>query len=105
MFKLAAGRHEHSCFNAHAYAGPQHTVLTWHVPAQHALAELLLRCLLVAIRAARSGWRNNPALPDGLVYGGMWGGEPQQLYGETGAQSTIVPAFDAVLGIKHQKGW
>lgn len=53
----------------------------------------------------RSGWRNNPALPTGLVYEGLWGNEPQALYGETGAQSAIVPAFDAVLGIKHQEGW
>lgn len=28
-----------------------------------------------------------------------------ELYGETGAQSSIVPAFDAVLGIRHPEGW
>lgn len=62
-------------------------------------------CLPCWVLLCRSGWRNNPALPEGLVYQGLWGNEPQQLYGETGAQSTIVPAFDAVLGIKHQEGW
>lgn len=58
-----------------------------------------------SIPVDRSGWRNNPALPDGLVYEGLWGNAPQQLYGETGAQSAIVPAFDAVLQIQHQEGW
>lgn len=33
------------------------------------------------------------------------GDRPLELYGETGAQSSIVPAFDAVLGIRHPKGW
>jgi indoleamine 2,3-dioxygenase len=31
--------------------------------------------------------------------------ERMQLYGETGAQSSIVPAFDAALGIEHEEGW
>jgi indoleamine 2,3-dioxygenase len=70
------------------------------------LLDVSLRRLSVVLPdLCRSGWRNNPALPDGLVYAGLWGNQPQQLYGETGAQSTIVPAFDAVLGIQHQKGW
>ena len=28
-----------------------------------------------------------------------------QLYGETGAQSSIIPCLDAVLGIQHAQGW
>ena len=31
--------------------------------------------------------------------------QPQQLYGETGAQSPILHALDAVLGIEHEAGW
>jgi len=44
-------------------------------------------------------------LLQGLVYEGLWSGQPQQLYGETGAQSAIVPALDAVLGVRHECGW
>jgi indoleamine 2,3-dioxygenase len=49
------------------------------------------------------GWRNQPALPDGLVYDGVvaYGGKPQQFRGETGAQSSIVPTLDALLGVQH----
>lgn len=49
-------------------------------------------------------WRNNPALPEGLLYEGTGLGR-LQLYGETGAQSSIVPALDAVLGIQHESQW
>ena len=48
------------------------------------------------------GWKNHPALPDGVVYEGV--AElpgPQRLRGETGAQSTIVPVLDALLGVAH----
>lgn len=55
------------------------------------------------VRLPMSGWRGNPALPDGLVYEGQFGGQAQQLYGETGAQSSIVPALDAALGIQHDR--
>ncbi|KXZ50994.1 IDO protein [Gonium pectorale] len=51
-----------------------------------------------------SGWRNNPDLPQGLVYEGV-SDEPVQLYGETGAQSSILHAFDAALGIRHEEVW
>ncbi|MGH7855963.1 MAG: hypothetical protein ACREQY_01445, partial [Candidatus Binatia bacterium] len=49
------------------------------------------------------GWKDHPALPDGLVYEGVadYGGRPQKLRGETGAQSAIVPSLDAALGITH----
>ena len=56
------------------------------------------------VRPYIHGWKNNPALPDGLVYEGVkaFGGRPQQLRGETGAQSAIVPCLDAVLGVAHR---
>ena len=51
------------------------------------------------------GWRNNPALPDGVVYEGVaeLGGRGMKYRGETGAQSAIVPALDGVLGIEHER--
>ncbi len=51
-----------------------------------------------------SGWKNNPALPHGLLYQGV-SDTPLQLYGETGAQSSVLFAFDAFLGIQHKSGW
>lgn len=55
------------------------------------------------VRPYIHGWKNNPALPEGLRYEGVaaYGGQPQQFRGETGAQSSIIPALDAALGITH----
>ena len=49
------------------------------------------------------GWKNNPGTPDGVIYEGVdaYGGKPQLFRGETGAQSSIVPALDALLGVTH----
>jgi indoleamine 2,3-dioxygenase len=49
------------------------------------------------------GWRDNPAIPGGLVYEGVtaYAGAGQNFRGETGAQSTIVPCLDAILGVDH----
>ena len=49
------------------------------------------------------GWKNNPATPNGVIYEGVeeYGGNPQLFRGETGAQSSIVPALDALLGVTH----
>jgi indoleamine 2,3-dioxygenase len=47
------------------------------------------------------GWANNPALNGGLVYEGFYDGQPQALRGQTGSQSSIVPAMDALFGVKH----
>ena len=51
------------------------------------------------------GWKNNPALPNGVVYEGVdeLGGKGMSYRGETGAQSAIVPALDAVLGVEHER--
>jgi indoleamine 2,3-dioxygenase len=50
------------------------------------------------------GWLN-PALPNGVRYEGVeeWRDRPQKFRGETGAQSAIIPAIDAVLGIEFEK--
>jgi indoleamine 2,3-dioxygenase len=69
------------------------------------LVPFLLLLLLLLLLLVFVGWRNNGALPQGLVYEGLWGNQPQQLYGETGAQSTVVHAIDAALGIQHKQGW
>lgn len=55
------------------------------------------------VRPYIHGWKNNPALPDGVVYEGVeaYGEQPQQFRGETGAQSSIIPSLDAALGIWH----
>ncbi len=49
------------------------------------------------------GWKDNPALGAGLIYDGVaeTNGEPQSFRGQTGSQSSIVPAVDAVLGLGH----
>ena len=51
------------------------------------------------------GWKNNPALPNGVVYEGVeeYKGVGQKFRGETGAQSAIIPALDGVLGIEHER--
>jgi indoleamine 2,3-dioxygenase len=57
------------------------------------------------VRPYIHGWKNHPDLPQGLIYEGVeaYGGRPQQFRGETGAQSSIVPALDAMLGVTHQE--
>ena len=51
------------------------------------------------------GWKNNPALPNGVVYEGVseLGDKGMTYRGETGAQSAIVPALDGALGIEHER--
>jgi len=49
------------------------------------------------------GWKNNPATPNGVIYEGVeeYGNKPVSFRGETGAQSSIVPMLDALLGVTH----
>lgn len=49
------------------------------------------------------GWKDNPALGDGLIYEGVeeTKGLPQAFRGQTGSQSSIVPSMDAFLGVDH----
>jgi indoleamine 2,3-dioxygenase len=49
------------------------------------------------------GWKNNPALPDGLIYETCFNEKPQLYRGETGAQSSIVPTLDALLNVVHER--
>lgn len=56
------------------------------------------------VRPYIHGWKNNPALPDGVVYEGVapYAETGQFFRGETGAQSSIIPCLDALLGIEHK---
>jgi indoleamine 2,3-dioxygenase len=55
------------------------------------------------VRPYIHGWKDNPALGEGLIYEGVaeTGGKPQAFRGQTGSQSTIVPSMDALLGVGH----
>ena len=57
------------------------------------------------VRPYIHGWKNHPDLPDGLIYEGVaaYDGQPQKFRGETGAQSSIIPSLDAMLGVAHQE--
>ena len=55
------------------------------------------------VRPYIHGWKDNPALPHGLLYEGVerFGGYGQAFRGQTGSQSSIVPAMDALMGVGH----
>ncbi|HEV2521435.1 MAG TPA: hypothetical protein VGT24_03565 [Candidatus Acidoferrales bacterium] len=57
------------------------------------------------VRPYIHGWKNHPDLPEGVIYEGVeaYGGRPRQFRGETGAQSSIVPSLDAMLGVTHRE--
>ncbi|NXI24727.1 I23O2 dioxygenase, partial [Sterrhoptilus dennistouni] len=54
------------------------------------------------IRIFLSGWKDNPAMPHGLVYEGV---SPEALAfsGGSAAQSSVLHAFDELLGICHRQ--
>lgn len=56
------------------------------------------------VRPYIHAWKNNPALPEGLIYEGVeaYNEQSQQFRGETGAQSAIVPTMDALFNISHE---
>ncbi len=55
------------------------------------------------VRPYIHGWRDNPALPDGVIYEGVerYGTAGQAFRGQTGSQSSIVPSMDAIMGVGH----
>jgi len=55
------------------------------------------------VRPYIHGWKDNPALGEGVIYEGVarYMGRPQAFRGQTGSQSSIVPAMDALLGVGH----
>lgn len=56
------------------------------------------------VRPYIHGWKNNPAMPDGLIYEGVakYDGKPQSFRGQTGSQSSIVPAMDGLFQVVHE---
>ncbi|NXC87167.1 I23O2 dioxygenase, partial [Cercotrichas coryphoeus] len=54
------------------------------------------------IRIFLSGWKDNPAMPQGLIYEGV-SPEPLAFSGGSAAQSTVLHAFDELLGICHRQ--
>lgn len=55
------------------------------------------------VRPYIHGWKDHPGLLEGIVYEGVsaYKDRPQAFRGETGAQSSIIPSLDALLGITH----
>jgi indoleamine 2,3-dioxygenase len=55
------------------------------------------------VRPYIHGWKDNPALGEGIIYEGVPAGKnkPQAFRGQTGSQSSIVPTMDAFLSISH----
>ena len=56
------------------------------------------------IRLYINGWKNNAAMPAGLIYEGVeqFGGRPREFRGPTGSQSSIVPTMDALFQVSHE---
>ncbi|XP_006860001.1 PREDICTED: indoleamine 2,3-dioxygenase 1 [Chrysochloris asiatica] len=55
------------------------------------------------LRIYLSGWKNNPKLPEGLLYEGFWD-TPKQFSGGSAGQSSIFQCFDVLLSIQHSTG-
>ena len=59
-------------------------------------------CSLPDFHVFPLSWKDNPAMPDGLIYEGV-SDEPMAYSGGSAAQSTILHAFDELLGIRHSE--
>ncbi|KAM8760435.1 indoleamine 2,3-dioxygenase 1 [Acanthopagrus schlegelii] len=53
------------------------------------------------MRIYLSGWKDNPSMPNGLVYEGVQT-EPMEYSGGSAAQSSLLHCFDELLGVKHE---
>ncbi|NXJ16209.1 I23O2 dioxygenase, partial [Odontophorus gujanensis] len=54
------------------------------------------------IRIFLSGWRDNAAMPHGLLYEGV-SEQPMAFSGGSAAQSSVLHVFDELLGIRHSQ--
>ena len=52
------------------------------------------------VRPFLSGWKHNPALPQGVLYSEV-SAERQMYYGGSAAQSALIPVLDIALGVAH----
>lgn len=53
------------------------------------------------MRIFLAGWKDNPIMPNGLVYEGVQT-EPMEYSGGSAAQSSLLHCFDELLGVKHE---
>ncbi|KAF4109648.1 indoleamine 2,3-dioxygenase 1 isoform X1 [Onychostoma macrolepis] len=53
------------------------------------------------MRIYLSGWKDNPSMPEGLVYEGVQE-KPMEFSGGSAAQSSILHCFDELLGVQHE---
>ncbi|XP_067084597.1 indoleamine 2,3-dioxygenase 1 [Osmerus mordax] len=53
------------------------------------------------VRIYLSGWKDNPSMPEGLVYEGVQE-EPLEFSGGSAAQSSLLHCFDQLLGVQHE---
>lgn len=53
------------------------------------------------VRPFLSGWKDNPILPDGVIYQGVNNDVPMKFFGGSAAQSALLPFLDICLGISH----
>ncbi|KAM9360494.1 indoleamine 2,3-dioxygenase 1 [Symphorus nematophorus] len=53
------------------------------------------------VRIYLSGWKDNPSMPNGLIYEGVQT-EPMEYSGGSAAQSSLLHCFDELLGVKHE---
>ncbi|XP_063051518.1 indoleamine 2,3-dioxygenase 1 isoform X1 [Engraulis encrasicolus] len=53
------------------------------------------------MRIYLSGWKDNPSMPEGLVYEGVQM-EPLEFSGGSAAQSSLLHCFDELLGVRHE---
>lgn len=53
------------------------------------------------VRPFLSGWKHNPAMPNGLLYCGV-SDKRFQFYGGSAAQSALLPFLDITLGVEHE---
>jgi indoleamine 2,3-dioxygenase len=54
------------------------------------------------VRPFLSGWKQNPTLPQGIIYQGVDQNKRYQFYGGSAAQSSLIPFLDIGLGISHE---
>uniref|UniRef100_A0A3Q1BQ44 Indoleamine 2,3-dioxygenase 1 n=1 Tax=Amphiprion ocellaris TaxID=80972 RepID=A0A3Q1BQ44_AMPOC len=53
------------------------------------------------MRIYLSGWKDNPCMPNGLMYEGVQT-EPMEYSGGSAAQSSLLHCFDELLGVSHE---
>lgn len=58
---------------------------------------MFLKCVFVSMYR----WKDNPCMPNGLVYEGVQA-EPMEYSGGSAAQSCLLHCFDELLGVKHE---